>query len=347
MTLASSRAHGQSVAGVSPAAADRVQTAFRSALQLGVDWLGPRPPAPLSDAAHVRVRGLVLPRDRSLERAVIADAIRRFWSHPPAQLSRFEEALSAYTSIRAIHELLEGSNFESVRFFGGFVPYPLRSILLSPRVADPRPRVIHFDEVPLTEDVVRLVKALQTIERYVGWPTMAQVLSAVRASRANPIDESGFAAALSEIRGADASRLVRECFRADAVFDYAIDNLQSSSVNGRYETTLTVARRGSGVFAAAADDDSEPGMPLLLRFADGTEVREWFDGAVPSTTLVYTSKTPLTYAAIDPEMMLLLDVDRANNSVSSQRPIKPLAIRLALHWMSWLQQTVLTYSALV
>ena len=46
-------------------------------------------------------------------------------------------------------------------------------------------------------------------------------------------------------------------------------------------------------------------------------------------------------------MMLLLDVNRSNNTFASELPIRPLAIQLALHWMTWLQQTMLAYSALV
>ena len=55
-------------------------------------------------------------------------------------------------------------------------------------------------------------------------------------------------------------------------------------------------------------------MPVLVRFADGTEVRDYFDGAAPSSTLVYTAKSPAVSAAIDPDLMLLLDVNRANNA---------------------------------
>ena len=46
-------------------------------------------------------------------------------------------------------------------------------------------------------------------------------------------------------------------------------------------------------------------------------------------------------------MMLLLDVNRANNTFATSSPIRPLGIRLALHWMTWLQHTMLAYTALV
>jgi hypothetical protein len=130
------------------------------------------------------------------------------------------------------------------------------------------------------------------------------------------------------------------------VFDYAIDDVRSSLADdGRYESTLILARHGTGVFEL--DGDRERSMPVLVRFGDGTEVRDWFDGAAPSTTLVYTAKSPVVAAAVDPELMLLLDVNRANNTFAASSPVRPLGIRLALHWMAWLQHTMLAYTALV
>ena len=349
VTLASSTAHGQSVDRASAAAGERARAIFRSALQFGGDWLGPlRAAAPEPIVADMPFRGLsLLPRDRSLERAAIAAAMRQFWLHSPTPLTPFEEALSAYTSIRAIHELLATRNFVTVRFFGGLLPFPVRSLSLSPPVADPRPRVIRFDEVPMAEGVVRTVQGLQTIERFVGWPVMAQALASARASAAERIDDTLLAQTLSTVRGADTSRLVRESLRPDAVFDYAIESVRASlSAQGGYESAVTIVRRGSGILALTADEDPEPGMPLLVRFADGRELREWFDGAAPATTMIYSSTTPVTYAAVDPDRLLVLDADRSNNSSSSTRRLEPLAVRLALQWMSWLQLTMLTYTAL-
>ena len=125
------------------------------------------------------------------------------------------------------------------------------------------------------------------MERYVGWPAMAQALATMRAG-GGALDANVFAATLSTVRGTDVTALVRECFRSDAVFDYAIANVQSSaSADGLFETSLTLVRPGSGIFEVAGDGDRERSMPVLVRFADGTELRDWFDGAAPSSTLVY------------------------------------------------------------
>jgi hypothetical protein len=340
--LAASRADGQSVDRFPAAQQSRILHATRTATGLLTEWLGP-PAAPILPGADVPVRWLVPVRDQSLERAVIASIARQFWAGPPTP---FQEALIVYTGTRAMHHVLEGSNFQVVRFFGGVVPLPLRSVLLSPPVADPRPRVWQFSELPASGEAARLVRGLQTLERYVGWPAMAQTLAALRA--ANPVDATTFAAMLSSVRGTSIDALVTECFRADAVFDYAVENVNAVQADGGlYESSLSLLRVGSGLFSLGDKHDREPSMPLLIRFADGTELRDRFDGAAPSTTLVYTAKAPVVYAAIDPELMLLLDVNRANNTFAAESPIRPLGIRMTLQWMAWLQQTMLAYSALV
>jgi hypothetical protein len=340
--LAAPRAHGQPVEAPASAHQQRVEHAARAATEMLTEWLGP-PPGPIS-AGSIPHRWLLLERDRSLERTVIAGIARQFWARTSAA-TPFEEALAVYTGTRAIHHLLEGSNFEVVRFFGGFVPYPLRSVLLSPPVADPRPRVWQFAELPATGGVARMVRSLQTLERYAGWPAMAQALAAVRSGGA--IDAQSFAATITAIRGADLSMLIHELLREDAVFDYAIENVSSAPVgDGLVESSLSLLRTGSGVFVVGDAQDREPNMPILVRFEDGTELRDWFDGAAPSTTLVYTARSGVAYAAIDPELMLLLDVNRSNNTFAATAPVRPLGVRLALHWMSWLQQTMLAYTAL-
>jgi hypothetical protein len=114
------------------------------------------------------------------------------------------------------------------------------------------------------------------------------------------------------------------------------------------ETTVTISRRGSGRFAIGDEEnDRDASMPLRVRFADGSEVREYFDGAAPSTSRVFSAPTAAIAATVDPDAMLLLDDDRDNNTIVRAAPVSRLGIRLALHWMAWLQNTMLSYTALV
>ena len=347
VTLAAPRAHAQSTTGE----AEPIQLA---AIELATKWLGAPPALHHGFAVDVARPWPKIQRDQSYERRVIATVFRRMWERrdPPrpqaaVALNPFEEALAAYTGTRAIHELLADKHFEVVRFFGGTVPFALRSVQLSPPMTDPRPRVWHFEEVPAHPDALRTVRGLQTIERYIGWPAMAQTLATLRATGSGQVDVAAFATILSAVRGTDLRGLIDECFRPDAVFDYAIGDLRTSAIGAAVETAVMVVRHGSGVFEAGTAADPERTLPVLLRFADGSDVRDWVDGSAKSTTLVYTANARVVSAAVDPEMMVLLDSDRANNTVSTEISVRPLGIRLAMHWMSWLQQMMLTYSALV
>jgi hypothetical protein len=340
---------------------ERVVSATQAALRMLVDWFGPLPSSSLTVAGigwrdvpevvpgrvAVRLRWLTPARDQATERELIAGIVRQYF---PAGEPRdaFARALHAYVAARASHHQLEGSNFATLRFFGGSVPFSLRSVLLSPPVADPRPRAFGFDDPePADPDLVRGVRAFQTVERLVGWPTMLQALSTMRATAGLNADAAALAAALSEARGTDLRTLVPECFRSDAVFDYAVADLQSRPAAGLVETTLTIARRGTGVFTTGgAAGGRNLSMPLRVRFADGTEVRDFFDGAAQSTALVYTAKSAAVSATIDPDVILLLDLNRANNAIVRDAGTVPLGIRLALNWMAWLQNAMLSYTAL-
>lgn len=345
VVLTAAPVDGQSVASIASDQQERVARATDSATELLTEWLGP-PAAPLSiDHAGIRARWPLLERDRSLERSVIAAVTRAFWA--TSSPTPFQEALIVYTGTRAIHAVLSGTNLEVVRFFGGVIPYPLRSVVLSPAVPGSRPRAAQFRELPAAGEVARLVAALLTVERYAGWPAVAQALRAIRAG--NAVDAAAFITTMSAIRGADLGPLIADLFRTDAVFDYAIGSVTSTPVaDGQYESSLSLLRAGSGVFAIGeAGGDPEASLPVLVRFGDASEVREWINGAAPSTTLVYTAPAPVVYAAIDPDLMLLLDVDRANNIYRTVSPARPLGVQLALHWMAWLQQTMLAFGGLV
>ena len=339
---------------------DRFVNTSHAALTLMSAWFGPPFTASLSIAGVFSLSGslgwaaganlvsvpahwLSPARDQRLERELIDGIVREYWFRNRAPTA-FEYALVAYTGASATHQLLAGSNFATLTFFGGFIPLPLRPVLLSPPIADPRPRAWHFDSLTLASDnYERDVRALQTIERYVGWPTMLEALARLRT--ADRRDAESLANLLSDVRGTDMRSLVAECLRPDAVFDYAMDGLQSSpGSSGLVETTVTITRHGSGRFALAS---GEATMPVLIRFANGSEVRDYFDGARPVARLIYSAPAAAISATIDPDLMLLLDVNRENNSIRQEQPVAPVGVRLALHWMAWLQNAMLTYTALL
>ena len=222
------------IARESAAQATRVVDATRAALATLFEWFGPPPfsqltvagipwrgataPARMPGVVTTRLRWLTTARDQSTEREIIEGVTRQYWPGAANTDTTFARALIAYTAARATHHQLEGSNFATLRFFGRIVPFSLRSVLLSPPVADSRPRVLRLDEDALRFALafLRTHRALQTLERYVGWPTMLEALSSLRASSASTYDAASLADALSEARGVDMRPLLAECFRRDA-----------------------------------------------------------------------------------------------------------------------------------
>lgn len=309
------------------------------------DWFGPLPSGSIivngmrwqgSDRVSSRPGDVTVPlrwlspvRDQSMERALIAALAAQYWQgESPAK--SFQDALNSYVATRATHHILEGSNFAAPRFFGGHVSFPLRSLLLSPPVADPRPRVWTFDEAT-GEELSRNLRAMQTLERLVGWPTLLQSIAAIRAAGPSHWTMAALGETLSTVTGADLLPVVQQCFSDD--LGYSLDGMESRSVDGMMQTTLTISGKGP-----------RWPTPLEIRFADGAIFRDAFDASAP---LIYTSKAPAVAASIDPDAMLLVDRTRENNSIVRDAPTSPLGVRLALHWLAWLQNAMLSYTAVV
>lgn len=347
----------------------RLVSATHAALTTMSNWFGAPPlPSPLtiagvncrpseamtvpagSGTVSACLHWLAPVRDQQTERQVIRGIALEYWMRSGAHVDDFVASLIWYSANRAIHQQLEGSNFGTERFFGGYVPFPLRSVLLSPPVSDPRPRVLHFGDL---DDVqrpahVRGVRALQSIERYVGWPTMLQAVSQLRTVDPSNWSPEGLGKILSDVRGTDLRPLVSECFRSGGVFDYAIESVESRDVGGQIESTVTIARRGDARFALGDDEgDRDATIPVRVRFADSRELVDRIDGAAPSTALLYTAGAPVVSAAVDPGVMLVLDANRDNNEFVRDRRTMKLGVRLAMNWLAWLQNAMLSYTALL
>lgn len=301
-----------------------------------------------------RTRWLAPARDLTAERALIAGIGRQYWTGPGTAPS-FQEALALYSGTRGIHETLEGRNLATERYFGGFVPFVSRSIMWSPSPRQGRPRMRQFAEVgaPASEEVQRAALALHTLERYLGWPAFQPALAELYERRAESgLTPQALADVLGRQRGVDLRWFFAEAFRPGARFDYAVEGLSSEASAtdpARFRTVVAVRRLGDGVFAgtsATGDGVINGSLPVQVRFADGAEIVDYWDGRESSASLVYESRARAVSATIDPDLMLLLDVDRRNNSRSLQPADNPLGMRLVLHWVAWLQDVMLSSTAL-
>lgn len=368
----------------SASAADRLIPTTRTSLRWFNEWFGPLPhpsfaviDLPWNGGAAgtsypgvvtTRTRWLAPARDMTAERSLVAAISRQYWTGPePAPASWFQEGLVLYSGTRGIHEVLENRNFATVRYFGGFVPFAIRSVNWSPGQRLAKPRLRQFAEVDdpaaaawragPTEpggDAQRAALAFHTLERYLGWPALQQALAELYEHRRDTgLTPQALSDVLTRQRGTDMNWFFAEVFRPGARFDYAVESLASEPTAAdpaRYQTVVTVRRLGDGVFAGTSSLD--PGsagraLPILVRFADGAEIGDYWDGRAETQTLSYESRAPAISATVDPDLTLLLDADRRNNSRTLQTTANPIGIRLVLHWVAWLQDLMLSSTSLV
>ena len=91
---------------------------------------------------------------------------------------------------------------------------------------------------------------------------------------------------------------------------------------------------GTGVFP----------VDVKTTFADGTSVVEHWDGAGTWRAFDYHRPVPVSSVEVDPGRILLLDVNRTNNSWTA-RPQTGLAVkRWVLRWVTWAEEALLSYA---
>ena len=332
---------------------------------IDTDWRSPWVGAAYPGTVVVASRWIAPERDGSLDRLLIGAIARQYWFGVIAQdpaLGWFEEGLLQYVGGRVIDTELEGRQFWSSRYLGDFIPFPIRSLLLSPATADARPRLRQFDELERPAgapwrrpasggEVRRTATAFYTLERYLGWPALQQGLEAFRARyRSGGATPADLAAILSEQRGADLSWFFVEAFRFGAHFDYAIDRFTSVPDGAQHRISLQLRRHGEAVFAGtAAPRGAFPvrSLDVSIELGDGTRLREWWDGRDAALDLDYLSAAPAVRASVDPGAILLLDTVPSNNTRSLRRELHTEGVRATLSWVIWLQNIMLTWSGLV
>jgi hypothetical protein len=187
------------------------------------------------------------------------------------------------------------------------------------------------------------------MEKSLGWDTLQKILSTFfrRWKFRHPAPDDFFAVA-REVSGADLDRFFDEVYYKAAVFDYAVESVSSEEVRLRGYTDEkgepVLARDGreggkrfrSRVVVRRLQDGSLP-VEVLLKFENGEELRELWDGL--GLWKIYEVERParLAYAVVDPERKILLDIDYTNNSrLVNPRPGFALS-KWASKWMFWLQ----------
>jgi hypothetical protein len=266
----------------------------------------------------------------------------------------FVDGMSAYLQSRLQRRLVErhlnrpaGEPFVVQRFFGGFIPYPIRGVVDTPP----------FDARQTDAASARVALALATMERYLGWPAFEAVLTEYhrRYTFAHPSPDAFFAVA-NEVSGRDLGWFFDQSFGGSAEFDYGVaavtESTQQNGATRRYRTAVTIRRNGDAVFSGSSRarvDGFQSGraVVLLAEFGDASTLTDHWDGREREKSFEYESAAPLVRVTIDPRRVLMLDGNRTNNTWARTPRAATASTHWASRWLVWLEDLLLTYSLFV
>jgi aminopeptidase N len=263
-----------------------------------------------------------------------------------------DEGITTYAAARALTEAHPQTSLEH-RYFGGFVPWAFGDIRLSRetywnRLAGYRigaksdlPATPSYRYSPATGSYISYNKTalwLNTMERWLGWPVVQRTLATFfnRWKFKHPGPEDFFAVA-TEVAGRDLSSFFDQVHRTSNVFDYGVQALESTREGARHRTSVTVRRYGEAVFP----------VDVRVTFENGEQVTERWAGDDRWKLYTYERDSRAVSAQVDPDRVLLLDVNYTNNSRTLEPRSPQAATAWTSKWLVWLQDQLLTWAFFV
>jgi Peptidase family M1 domain len=306
------------------------------------------------------------------EGVTIHEAGHQFWygivANNEFEHAWMDEGLNTFSTARTIEQAYQ-PNYVVKRYFGGFVPWVFRD-LPTARATDGNRlsgyrAVAESDEQstptwqywPGTASGITYNKTalwLHTLERMVGWETLQRIMSTYfsRWAFKHPRPEDFFAIA-NEVSGRDLTWYFDQVYRSSNAFDYGVELLRSEPASGRgffgengqrvfstpraagdaYRTVVVVRRYGEGIFP----------VDVSLTLENNEEIRWRWDGRARWTKFEVERPWRGARAQVDPDRVLLLDVNYTNNSATLAPQAGRAARKWSLAWLIWLQDHLLTY----
>ena len=263
-----------------------------------------------------------------------------------------DEGFNTFSTARAVAQVYD-PNHLAIRYFGGFVPWVFKDVLVNRETdgnrlagyrrdarsdAQSTPTFRYF---PSTGGSITYNKTglwLNTLERWLGWPVVQRIMAAhfEKWKFKHPAPEDFFDTA-SDVAGRDLTPFFDQVYRSSNVFDYGVQDLQTAREGDHYRTTVIVRRHGEAIFP----------VDVLVTFKDGGKVTEHWDGKDRWKLYAYQRPAAARSAQVDPNRVLLLDVDYTNNSKTIEPQGSAAATKWSLKWMVWLQDCLLSWVALV
>lgn len=348
--------------------------ATAAALRYYGEWFGPYPyghitvvdPAWQSGSGGMEYPTLFTAGSRWLaprgvtspEGVTVHEAGHQFWygivANNEFEHAWLDEGLNTFSTARVIEQAFS-PNYLAERFFGGFIPWVFRDIPLSRatdgnRLAGYRTAARMdaqatptYQYWPGTASAITYNKTalwLNTLERHLGWETLQKILSGFFHTWAfrHPVPGDFFAVA-NEAGGRDLEWFFDEAHRGSNVFDYAVDRLESTRDDERqqFETVVVVRRLGEAVFP----------VDVVTTFEDGSRSLERWDGRDRWRLFRYRTASKAKQTVVDPDRVLLLDLNYTNNSRTLQPRAGEASRKWMLAWVAWAQDLLMTYGFFV
>jgi Peptidase family M1 domain len=322
----------------------------------GTRWLAPR-------------------RTNQPEGVTVHEAGHQFWygivGNNEFEHAWLDEGINTFSEER-VQSVVFQPNYLVERFFGGFIPWQIRDIALhratdggglngyraaAERDAPSTPTFLYWPGTHAQISYSKTALWLHTLERQYGWERLQPALAAFfeRWKFRHPRPEDFFAVLQEELR-TDLSAFIENVYRSSNTFDYAVERLASepwqrrgytnaagtpgfedATDEGMYRTTVVVRRLGEALFP----------VDVLVTFEGGSQVRERWDGVDRWRAYTYDRPERARSVVVDPERVLLLDVNYTNNSYTLAPRSDVAATKWSLRWMVWLQDLFLTYAFFV
>jgi hypothetical protein len=314
--------------------------------------------------------------DMDLEDVTVHETGHQFWhgvvGNDEVEHAWLDEGLNTFAAARTMAEAFS-PRYHSERFFQGFVPWVYRDIVIrrTPGSSDwavyrryaeaDAPVVPAWQQFAGAGGALTYYKTslwLHTLERLIGWETLQRTFAVFfrRSAFRHPSPDEFFQVA-NEISGRDLSWFFDQVHRGSNTFDYAVAGLTSAprttrgyrERNGQREFSDGTDTPGDWVTTVVVRREGEAYFPVELQvvFEDGERVRERWDGRSRWRSFTFVRPVAAVAAEVDPDRVLLLDVDATNNSRTLAPRAGEAATKWSLKWLVWIQDLLMTYGFFV
>jgi hypothetical protein len=300
------------------------------------------------------------------DRVTIHEAGHQWWygivASNEVEHAWMDEGLNTFSEARTM-EAAAIPNYLGLRFFGGFVPWVIDDIQLV-RATDLNRLTGYRDNAeadsqdtptfkywPSTATFITYNKTalwLHMLEKRFGWPLFQKVMSTYwgrwRFRHPQPDD---FFAVVNEVTGEDMTWFFDQVYRSSNVFDYGVQEFSSrlkptptnapAPTTDQYRTTVVARRFGEAIHP----------VDVVTTFRNGEKATEHWDGRDRRALYTYERQSQAVSVQIDPNRLLLLDVNYTNNSAALEPRGSEASLKWGLKWLTWLQNLMVTYAFFV